>query len=249
MSAVYRSVRGAIRAAYESEVAVVHGRVPTVPHTVDYKTDGPDGPQIGCPLMGWAMQERGHVQNASVYQARYFRIAEAHWCLTLIRDSLDDDLMSVLDAKYTVLGEPLLEIRKYAAIMCTTGMVMKLGTYGPPDWDFTLASVAEWAGFGRYNRTQWADHLSVTRRTLRNWRHGRGWYGCGIDDRLRVMLAEAEYALVDPLHERGLVFRPDEPFCYANSMEIKKPSARWQGVLRLRTRETSDERTDIQAAA
>ena len=254
MSAVYRSVRGAIRAAYQSEVAEVWGRQAT----------------IGCFGFGddddgvrrTPKSEREKVLEPGVNVARFKRsthnpfatswyehIAEASWCMALIRDTLDDDLMTAVDAKYTRLGDPLLEVRKYAAVIRLSGMVLRAGVYGPPDYDYTIATVAEWSGFGALNSEIWAAHLGRTKRTMRNWRYGRGDYGVGIDDRLRVYLGEAHYQLEIAMSERGLVFRADDVVCDNRYIDSRKRLAAWSGVLRLRTRETSDERTDIRAAA
>lgn len=228
----YRSVRHAIREAYASEVLEVVGRVRTVSHRARPKTDGPDGPVVGDPLAGSAIQERASgVQGNG--QGAYERIAEGHWCMNLIRDTLDDDLMTAVDAKYTQLGDPLLEVRKYAAVVRLSGMVLRAGVYGPPDYDYTIAAVAEWSGFGALNSEIWAAHLGKTTRTMRNWRYGRGDYGVGIDDRLRVYLSEAHYQLEIAMAERGLVFRADEPICEIRGKDIKKGSAAWSGLLRL----------------
>ena len=243
----YRSVRDAIRAAYASEVAEVIGRTPTVTYRAGPKTDGPDGPVIGDMLIGSAIQERASGVRSNG-QAPFEAIAEGVWAMSLIRDTLPDDLMAVVDAKFTLMGDPLLELRKYAATVRVAGTLLRLGIYGPPDYDYTIATVAEWAGFGALNRKAWEAHLGFRDRTFDHWRYGRGFYGVGIDARLRVCLAEAVDTLAPAMVERGLVFGGNRPKCDNYSKGRKKGSAMRSGLLRLRKRTTHDQRTSKVAA-
>ena len=130
----YRNVRHAINAAYASEVLEVHGRTPTVWKRGN--TDGKTEPYTSSQLQEYAAPGG---PKPSSYLEQFEVIAEGHWCLALIRDTLDDDAMTVIDARYGLKGDIRLEVRKYAACVRPAGMIQRLDP--KPGHDYAIAAV------------------------------------------------------------------------------------------------------------
>jgi hypothetical protein len=198
VSAPYKSVHHAVVAAFMSEATVVMGRArqPSM--------DSTRAPSVQRP--------------ASAYQCAYEAIAEAHLAMRLIRRTLPQRLMAVLDSLYSDASDPCLHVRKVAAAHVVARNIVQADGYSAPDFAYVLAVVADWGGLAALNDHAEADRRGVHVRTLRRWRKGRTGYGQGIVGLLEDWKAEAIDLLTEPMQARGVV-RDTYTECYNINIE------------------------------
>jgi hypothetical protein len=243
MSAPYRTVRDAILAAYASESAVVWGRMPSA-GCFGFGSDddglrfypGPETVLAPVGVMAQLKRQRYRPRGLSQFE----QIAEGHWAMNAIRDTLHPDRMDVLDAKYTLPDTNELAVRKDTAAHRVAAMLEDADTYASPEPMFLVATVFDWAGLGRRNDEAAQEMFGVCPRTLKRWLHGRQPWGAGIICTLNEWQRDAERILYPVLSERGFVVRREGSNCYNRNVGSIKPSAAASGVFYLHERKRDD---------
>jgi hypothetical protein len=182
---LYRSVSQALRSAYgyESRDILQHNR-------------------IFADLRGGGVRLR--TPEAWEGLTAWERVAQSAYVMLLVRQTLSAERMNVVDAYYTLPSVESLAIRKHGACVTLARRARDV-VDGSPPWDFTLATVAEWAGVGKVKPKEWAEKLAVNPSTLRRWRTGRGEYGSGIVGVLDDWLDLARRDLGGPMRDAGLL--------------------------------------------
>lgn len=203
----YRSVRHAVHSAYASEVAAVWGRnLDLYDLGKDDENEADDNLTLQDFIVSDYLEALPH-DPAGDYRddlAAYEWVAEGHWTLALIRQTLSTGLRHVVDARFTIPTEPTLHVHKDAACTAVTKMVCRAETYGKPPAAYVRATVFDWAGLGKRNDEAAQDELSVTARTLQRWRNGES-FSDGIVCTLNGWIDDAEAALFPAMAARGLI--------------------------------------------